>query len=75
MHELQQLLLTDPTNQRDVPEWGKAIFSPLCVCMTPKVRARMYMGEEGRGGEGGMEMTVLGCFKDGWADQCVSRGA
>lgn len=51
MHELQQLLLTDPANQRDVPEWGKAIFSPLCVCMTPKVRARTCMGGEGRGSE------------------------
>lgn len=36
MHELQEMLLTDPSNQRKVPEWGKAIFSPLCVCMTPK---------------------------------------
>ena len=36
MHELQEMLLTDPSNQRQVPEWGKAIFSPLCVCMTPK---------------------------------------
>jgi hypothetical protein len=36
MHELQEMLLTDPSNQRKVPEWGKAIFSPLCVCMAPK---------------------------------------
>jgi hypothetical protein len=38
MHELQELFLTDASNQRKIPEWGKAIFSPLCVCMTPKVR-------------------------------------
>ena len=36
MHELQELLLTDPSNQRKIPEWGKTIFSPLCICMTPK---------------------------------------
>ncbi len=39
MHELQEIFLTDPSNQRQVPEWGKAIFSPLCVCMTPRVSA------------------------------------
>ena len=37
MQELQELFLTDASNQRQIPEWGKAIFSPLCVCMTPKV--------------------------------------
>lgn len=36
MQELQQMYLTDPSNQRQVPEWGKAIFSPQCICMTPK---------------------------------------
>ncbi|GAX73683.1 hypothetical protein CEUSTIGMA_g1134.t1 [Chlamydomonas eustigma] len=36
MHELQELFLTNASNQRKIPEWGKAIFSPLCVCMTPK---------------------------------------
>eukprot|EP00955_Chlamydomonas_euryale_P061936 358234-Chlamydomonas_euryale.AAC.9 len=35
MAELQALFLTDPGNQRRIPEWGAAIFSPLCVCMTP----------------------------------------
>lgn len=36
MQELQELFLNDPSNQRQVPEWGKAIFSPQCVCITPK---------------------------------------
>ena len=38
MQELQDIFLTDPSNQRNIPEWGRAIFSPLCVCMTPMVR-------------------------------------
>lgn len=36
VRELQQLFLSDPENQRRIPEWGKAIFSPLCVCITPE---------------------------------------
>eukprot|EP00798_Chlamydomonas_sp_ICE-L_P016547 gene16547-22776_t len=36
MKELQDQTLTDPDNQRAIPEWGQNIFSPLCVCMRPK---------------------------------------
>ena len=41
MKELQDQFLTDPTNQRSVPEWGKNIFSPLCVCLRPSDGAEL----------------------------------
>lgn len=31
----QETFLDEPATSRTVPDWGKAIFSPLAVCMRP----------------------------------------
>ncbi|KAI8463970.1 MAG: ferredoxin-dependent bilin reductase-domain-containing protein [Monoraphidium minutum] len=36
MAELQETFLPEPAASRAVPDWGKAIFSPLAVCFRPQ---------------------------------------
>jgi hypothetical protein len=31
----QDTFLPEPATSRSIPDWGKAIFSPLAVCMRP----------------------------------------
>lgn len=35
---LQERFLPDAVKARTIPEWGKRIFSPLCVCIAPKTQ-------------------------------------
>ncbi len=37
----QETFLEDPGTSRAVPDWGKAIFSPLAVCMRPNTDAAL----------------------------------
>lgn len=83
----QEAFLDEPATSRAVPEWGKAIFSPLAVCMRPSSEeglagfikycvalTRAHLMVRGSGREGGRgTLLAHSCARTEWAHSAVSN--